>query len=233
MIYNRRILTIVIVAAVVIGLLALAAFAIQSQTPASKDAHSQCCATMDGKMHKMAAPTSKSGTGCDMHAQKGCSSCSMMSDKTHKSVAGQCGMKSQHGKAMGSNACAMKDSKACSMKGSQGCSMKSSKAGLVKDSKSCTMCGTAKSKAAAVVTRKAANAKTVTLKLTGLMCDPCATSVSQALSAVPGVSEARVTVDPMQAVVTYDPAKTGVDALKKAVRGASPMHGGQKFDVVK
>lgn len=66
----------------------------------------------------------------------------------------------------------------------------------------------------------AAEPRTVTLDVQGMVCAVCPLTVGRALKKVPGVIEARTSYEEKSATVTYDDARTGVEQLIKAAASA-------------
>ncbi len=65
-----------------------------------------------------------------------------------------------------------------------------------------------------------ASPKTVTLNVSGMICEACPITVKKALQTVPGVAKIDVLYEKKQVVVTFDDSKTDTDALVRATTNA-------------
>jgi len=65
-----------------------------------------------------------------------------------------------------------------------------------------------------------ANAKTVTLKVSGMTCMGCVNTIDNALAETDGVISKTVSLEDSAAVVKFDPAKTDQSKLILAVQNA-------------
>jgi len=59
--------------------------------------------------------------------------------------------------------------------------------------------------------------KTVTIKVTGMMCAKCSASVTKALKATDGVEDAQVSSEKGEAVIKYDDQKVNETKLREVI----------------